>query len=260
MLLVMLMKKNKVKYYQTYEDNFVVSKKQDFKIKDNYQYIHKNIVYQFGSFLAYLFFLILSLIYCPLFLHVKIKNRKVLKGYKGYFLYANHTQEIGDVLNPILVSFPLHPYYVCSPANLGIPFLGKILPLAGAIPIASNIQGLKKMKEAIFYHIQREKCIVIYPEAHLWPWYTQIRPFPNTSFHFSVESSAPVFVSTTTYQKSKIFKKPKITIYIDGPFMIDDNLTRKENIQKLHDEVYNIMKERSKLSNYEFIQYKKKDV
>ena len=250
--------KKRVVYFQNYEEDVVTSKNQDYKLKDNYKWISNNIFYRFTSFLCHMFFLIIAYFYCKFILHVTIKNKKVLKGYKGYFLYANHTQELGDVLDPILISFPIHPYFVCSPANLGVPVIGKILPNAGALPIPDSIKGLIKLKEGITHKIKHNKCVVIYPEAHVWPYYAKIREFPNTSFHFPYENNAPVFVATTTYQKSKIFKKPKITIYIDGPYKVDDKLSKKENIQKLHDMVYNIMQERSKLSNIEYIKYIKK--
>ena len=154
---------------------------------------------------------------------------------------------------------PKHPYIICSPSNLGIPFLGKILPIAGAIPIPNNLHDMSKFKEAITYHISKKHSIIIYPEAHLWPYATFIRDFPITSFHYPVENQKKVFVATTTYIKSKIFKKPKIIIYIDGPFQNDNNLSKKENMKGLHDKVYKTMVNRSKLSNYKYIIYKKKD-
>ena len=52
-------------------------------------------------------------------------------------------------------------------------------------------------------------------------------------------------------------KKPKITIYIDGPFFPDD-IPLKEARKNLRDKVYNQMIERSKESNFEYIKYQKK--
>ena len=88
---------------------------------------------------------------------------------------------------------------------------------------------------------------------------TLIREFPKTSFHYPATDKKKVFVATTTYSKSKIFKRPKITIYIDGPFQSDEHLSKRENISLLHSKVYETMQKRSKLSNYEYITYKKKD-
>lgn len=249
----------KIYYYNSLEDDVIESKNQDYQLKDNYKWLHHNIFYKILSYLVYYLVLLFSLIYAKLFLHVKIKNKKIIKKEKGYFLYANHTQMLGDVFNPFLICFPYHPYIICSPSNLGIPFLGKILPIAGALPIPDNIHDMMKFKDAINYHITKGNPIIIYPEAHLWPYATFIRDFPKTSLHYPIESNKKIFTATTTYTKSQIFKKPKIVIYIDGPFQSDEKLTKKENINKLHDEVYKMMHKRSKLSDYEYITYKKKD-
>lgn len=248
----------KIFYYKTFEDDFINTSNEEYKLKENYKWINANIFYRILSFLLYLLVLVFSFIYTKLFLRVTIKNKKILKGEKGYFLYCNHTQMLGDVFNPFLISFPHHPYIICSQANLGIPILGKILPLGGALPIPNNIKDLLKFTDAISYYGKKHP-IVIYPEAHLWPYATFIRDFKASSFHYPINENKKVFTATTTYTKSKIFKKPKITIYIDGPFEKEENLTKKENINKIKDEVYKTMVKRSKLNNYEYITYKKKD-
>ena len=107
--------------------------------------------------------------------------------------------------------------------------------------------------------IYKVNPIIIYPEGHLWPWATFIREFPNTSFHFPVENEKKVFVGTTTYTKQKRRKKPKTTIYIDGPFEKKETYSNKQNKEMLHNQVYETMKERSKLNNYDYVTYKKKD-
>lgn len=249
----------KIYYYNSFQDDFMESKVQNYKLKANYKWVHRNLFYRILAFLLYLLVTLFALIYAKLYLHVKIKNKKILKKEKGYFLYSNHTQMLGDVFNPFLICFPHHPFIVCSQANLGIPILGKLLPMAGAIPIPDNIHDMIKFKNTINYHIENNKPIIIYPEAHLWPYATMIRDFAPTSFHYPVENAKKVFVATTTYTKSKIFKRPNITIYIDGPFQKDPNLSRKENIQMLHDKVYETMVSRSKFTNTNYYIYKKKD-
>ena len=248
----------RIYYYESMQDDIINSKNQDYEIKDNFKWIHTNIFYVFFRKIFYVFVVIFSFIYSKVFLHIEIKNKNVLKNEKGYFLYSNHTLMLGDVLDPFLITFPHHPYLICSPSNLGIPILGKVLPLAGALPIPGDIHKMIKFKESVNYYANKGNPIIIYPEAHLWPYCNFIREFPNTSFHFPVENEKKVFVATTTFKKRKYFKKPKIIVYIDGPFETHKNLSKKENMNNLHDIVYETMKERSKLSNYKYVEYKKK--
>ena len=245
-----------IEYYESYEDDFVLSDKQNLELKDNYKWIHNNIFYIIVSYIVYWILFIIAFIYSKLILRVKVRNKKILKGYKSYYLYGNHTQVVGDIFDIPLITFPKRPYYICSPANLGIPILGKLLPYAGALPIPNSINKMKEFKDSI--HIRDNKHpIIVYPEAHVWPYCTFIRDFPNTSFHFPVEAKKPVFVATRVYKKSKR-KKPKIEIIIDGPFNIKEDYNKKENIQYLRDIVYETMVKRSNESNYEYIKYIKK--
>ena len=121
-----------------------------------------------------------------------------------------------------------------------------------------SLRGLKDFSDAIAEFIKKNSPIVIYPESHMWPWYTEIRPFATASFHYPVAYNAPVYTATTTFQESRIFKKPKVTIYVDGPLNIDKNLSRKEQQADIAQKVRETMESRAKLSDYSYITYRQK--
>ena len=246
----------KIYYYKDFDSDVVKSKNQEYVLKDNYKWIHKNILYKIISYLLYSVFFIFSFIYSKLILKVTIKNRKILKGKKSYFLYINHTQEVGDAFIPPLITRYKRPYFIVNKANLGIPILGKILPLLGAIVIPDGIHDMLKFRKALKYY-GKYHPIIVYPEAHVWPYYTKIRPFNTSSFQLAVEDEKEIYCATTTYQKDK-FKRPKITIYIDGPFTSNAQ-SKKEKVKLLEEQVHKKMEERSKNSNIEYVTYKKKD-
>ena len=205
------MKKSKenIYYYKTYNDDFVKSKNQDYKLPDDYKWIKNNILYKLCSNVLYFIAYTFSFFYCTLFLHVKVKNRKVLKKYKkqGYFLYGNHTQAIGDVFIPTRVCRTKRIYTIASSANIGVAGIGKFLPMLGILPIPDNISKMKELLKAVKQRIVQKKCVVIYPEAHVWPYYTKIRPFQNTAFKFPIDTDSLSFCMTTTYQKRKFSSK-----------------------------------------------------
>ena len=76
--------------------------------------------------------------------------------------------------------------------------------------------------------------------------------------HFPVYLNVPSFTATTTYQKRRFSKKPKITIYLDGPFYPDRTLPKKLAQAKLHDKIFKSLTYRSKKSNYSYYKYKQK--
>lgn len=246
-----------IRYYDSYQDDFVKTNKQDYRLIDNYKWIHTNIFYKIGSYILYYIGIIISFIYCKIY-HVKFVNKKVLKKYKSYFIYANHTQVFGDVVTPFLATLPKRPYFLVSPSNLGIPVIGPLLPSFGALPIPNTIKDIRKYNEAIKYHIEHNHAVIVYPEAHVWSYNTFIRDFNTTTFHYPVSYDAPAFVMVTTYQKRKHSDKPKITIYLDGPYYPDKNKNKKEQINELHDQVFKEMVRLSKNNTYEYIKYEKK--
>lgn len=114
------MEKNRINYYKTYSDDFVKSKQQNYKLRDDYKWIHTNIFYNIYSAILYRIAYIFGFFYCKFFLHVKVENKSVLKNYKkqGVFLYGNHTQPIGDVFMPTRVCGGKRIYVIASPSNL----------------------------------------------------------------------------------------------------------------------------------------------
>lgn len=246
----------KVRYYSSYTDDFEESANQDYKLPENYKWIRTDIISKFLSGLIYGLAVIFGGAYCKFFLHMKVKGRKNLKGMKGdFFIYGNHTQPVGDVFIPALCVLPKRVFAVVSTANYGISAIGKILPYLGALPIVDSLHGFKELNKAIETRLKKNHPIVIYPEAHVWEYFTDIRPFPETSFKFPIKFNKPTFAMTVTYRKGRLFKRPIMEVYLDGPFYAE-GITVKDKTADLHKKVYNKMVERSKNSNYNYIEYK----
>ena len=252
------MKKQKVRYYNSFADDFEQSSNQNFQLPDNYKWVRTDIISKLLSGFIYGLAVVFGGIYCRCFLHMKIKGSKNVKGIKGgFFIYGNHTQPVGDVFIPALCVLPKRIYTVVSTANYGIPVIGKLLPFLGALPIVNSINGVKKLNNAMEYRLEKGHPIVIYPEAHVWEYYTEIRPFPDTSFRFPVKFDKPSFAMTATYKKSKLFKRPIMEVFLDGPFYPEGN-TAKEKAIDLHQKIFNSLKQRSRNSNYNYIEYQAK--
>lgn len=190
----------------------------------------------------------------------KIVNKKAFKQVKktGYFIYGNHTQQFFDAAMPKIIS-NREAYVMVNHTNLNIKGIGWLVKRLGALPVPTNVHETKKFVNAVDEIIKSKKPILIYPEAHIWPYYTKIRPFVSTSFRYPVKYNVPTFCFTNTYHKKKNSNKVQIITYVDGPFYPNRDLPSKQQIQDLRDRVYNIMVERSKLSDYEFIKYVRKE-
>ena len=202
----------------------------------------------------------IKLIYGKLKFKIKYIGKQNFKKYKntGYFIYANHTLNFGDTFIPSIPVYPKRNFFIVNPENISIKGLGNSTSFLGAIPIPNKKDGMKDFLEAIKYHVEKKHSITIYPEAHIWPYYTKIRPFKDVSFAYPIKLNVPAFCITNTYQKygKNSFR---VVSYIDGPFFADKDLNYKEQRKNLRDKIYNCMNERSKNSNIEIIEYKKID-
>lgn len=261
-----LPKEKRVFYYNSEEDDPIKTEEQEKKEKvllpEGYEFIPENPFVRLYAAILYRGFKVFARFYARFYLHMDIVGREKLKKVKGtgYVIYANHTNPFHDAFSPALVA-DRRIFTIISPVNLKLPGIGKFLPLIGGIPLGTNDKEKKAMNEAVDKRLAQKKCLVIYPEAHVWPYYTKIRKFPagDRSFKYAVRNNLPVFTMTTTYHKSKVKgqERPDMTVYVDGPFYPDKKLSEDENRAKLAKEAYDSMVKWSEKSSYEYFEYKK---
>ena len=262
-------KSERVFYYTSEEDDPIKTDEQEKKIKvglpEGYEFIPKNPFVRIYSAALFRGFWIFGQWYEKGYWGLKIHGREKLKKArgKGYVIYANHTNPFHDVFGPAMVA-NRRIFTIISPVNLKIPGIGKFLPMIGGLPLGSTIDEKKAFNEAVDKRLKQKKCLVIYPEAHVWPYATKIRKFPagDKSFKYATRNNLPIFTMTTTYHKRKDKKHgdlPRMEAYLDGPFWPDPKLSEEENRAKLAKEAYDSMMKNSKHNTYEYFEYIKKE-
>ena len=262
-------KSERIFYYTSEEDDPIKTDEQEKKIKvglpEGYEFIPKNPFVRIYSAALFRGFWIFGQWYEKGYWGLKIHGREKLKKArgKGYVIYANHTNPFHDVFGPAMVA-NRRIFTIISPVNLKIPGIGKFLPMIGGLPLGSTTDEKKAFNEAVDKRLKQKKCLVIYPEAHVWPYATKIRKFPagDKSFKYATRNNLPIFTMTTTYHKRKDKKHgdlPRMEAYLDGPFWPDPKLSEEENRAKLAKEAYDSMMKNSKHNTYEYFEYIKKE-
>lgn len=250
----------KVIYYRDERnDDFAEVERETIQIGADFPYLHKNPIWNIAAFVVYrLIMTPFAFLYCKLKFGLRIVNRKALSEVKrkGLFLYSNHTLKAGDAFIPNMVSFPRRTYVVVNAANLSAKGTKNWVQMSGALPIPTELSGTRTFLNAMEKRILQGHCIQIYPEAHIWPYYTGIRNFSGASFRYPVRFDSPVYCTTTTFQKRKHRKTPRVTVYVDGPFYPDKNLRPREQEHALRDQVYQTMCRRAENSTYAPIEYR----
>lgn len=253
--------KDRVNYYtDEHNDDFAGMSIKRETLPHGYKYVHKNIFYRFFSFVLYrLIATPVAFLFSKIRHGLKVNNRKALKACKdkGIFVYANHTLAAGDAFFPSMAVFPRRTYIVTNTDSVTISGVGKLTPMLGALPLPSERSGYKAFNDALATRIGEKGCVYIYPEAHIWPYYTGIREYPAASFLYPVKLNAPVYAATTVFRKRKFRSRPRCEVYIDGPFYPDGSLSLAENREMLRSKVYEAMKKRSELSDCQYVRYVK---
>lgn len=262
------MKKNQILpkktiYYQdALNDDFAGTNIKTQHLDENFKYIHKNFFWQIASFLIYYIVAIPVLfLTAKIALGIKIVNRKALRKVagKGYFVYGNHTQIMDAFISQVAISRPKKTFIVANPDAVSIPGIRALVMMLGCLPLPSTIGGTRKFLEAVKYHIEKKHAIVIFPEAHIWPYATMIRPFSSASFRYPATLGAPVVPIVTTYQKRRFFSKPRMVITIGEPLFPDIRLPLKESMDNLRNKTFAFMDEAvSNKDNVEYYRYVKK--
>ena len=259
------MKKERVIYYQDeYNDDFAGHNIKTKKVKVDYRYINKGPLFRLSSFLFKHLFAVPILWFINLvFYRPKIENKKLLKYFKkkGYYLYSNHVLPFDPVVLPIKTHIRKKTVIVAGPDLFSINgFVSWFVKHLGAVPIPNNDKDMAEhFIDCLSWNIKRGHRVLIFPEAHIWPYYTGIRPLKPSAFRFPVNDSAPIIVATTTFKKRRGNRKPKPIIYLDGPFYADETLPLRERPAELAERVYEQMKYRaSKEDNFAYIEYRKK--
>ncbi len=253
-------KTKKIYYRDELNDDFneIDGVKKRPEIKDNYHYVHYNIFRRLLDGFVYYGFAKPLLFFVSLFSGIRYKNKKNLKVLhgKGAFIYSNHVG-ISDVFKFQSFVFWKKVNIIGYSDTTAIPVANVIVKAFGYLPIsmkASNLKGLRDGCE--FFVHKRKEFVLIYPEAHIWPYYTKIRPFKNVSFVYPAESMSPVVPAVTTFRKVWYSKKPKQTIIFGRVIFPQEGLTVNENRDYLRDECYKEMvRIASSVEQYEYIEY-----
>lgn len=257
--------KGKKNYYRDeLNDDFAFLKIKKITRFKPFKYVHRNQLWNATAWFMYHIFarpIVWTL--NKICFHQKIKNKAVLKRCKkqGYFIYCNHTNGMPDAFTPNILSRKRN-HIIVGQETVSIKGIRGLVNMLGAIPLIGGVQDIENYNNCIKKRVvDQKRSVTIYPEAHIWPYYTKIRPFSKNSFRYPVDLNIPVFAITNTWQKRRFRKKkPKLVSYISGPYYPDTTLLRNDAMTELRDAVYkDMVRISNSVKQVEVIKYIKVD-
>ena len=256
-------KLKRVIYYSDEQlDDFAGTNIAQKNVGKGFPFLREGLLWRILSFFAYYIVAMpLAFIITKVWLGLRLENLRSLRGIRGgFFLYGNHTRDL-DALIPALCAFPRRAYVVANPDAVSIPGLRNIVLLLGCIPIPNDREAMPEFMEAVRRRGQEGGCIAIFPEAHVWPFYTGIRRFGPVSFHYPAREGLPAVAMCTRYRR-RLFGllPPAMTVTFSEPMEPDMSLPLPKRKEELRDRVYSFMcRKSSEPGNEEWIKYVYKD-
>lgn len=234
------------------------------ELPKDYKYIHTNIFFRAFAFWLYWFVALPVLGLITLFGGISVKGKDKIKKLKkeggfGAYFYMNHTSFWDMIVIQVRVAGFKRCNIIGYTDTLTLPRLVRFFAIAlGFVPLPSSLKDFRKFEECLKDTKDKKRFMIIFPEAHVWPYYTKIRPFIATSFKYPAKLEVPAVPLVTCYTKRRFSKKPKITIRVGDPVYPKKELSLNENKDYMRNECYKTMCDiASKYSTYSYYVYKK---
>lgn len=172
-------------------------------------------------------------------------NQKKLNG-KPFIITCNHVHMFDDLSIGTNLFCWRKIYFTTLSRNIKRPLIGTFLRSLGGIPIPErSLSGTKKFNEDISYLLSKNKPVIYNPEAALWPYYRDVRPFKRGAFLMAVRNNVPVLpIAIMFKRKKKRNGKYKYKLYFAEckPIEIDYSLPdERSRSEKMMNQTYEVI-------------------
>ena len=224
-------------------------------VDENYPFLDKSGRFRFMRGLMHLGIFTLVFTLSPLRYGLRIEGRQILRKHRkllknGAMTVSNHIHRwdflfVLQALRYRLMYFPAWKENLSGPDE-------SFIRLAGGIPVPEGIHAIRYFNQAFDEIHARKKWIHVFPESSRFDYFWPIRPFKKGVFTLAHRYNLPVIPIAFSYRKphfpftlvnflrslKKTQKLPMITLRIGEPILLDENLPRKEAVQKLRKECH----------------------
>ena len=236
------------KNHKVEHDYDVVKNVKEIKLKKDYTFFNQNPFFKLGSFFVVLLIKIfVYFIYGKLFSGLRIRGKKNLKHLKKdrFILVSNHVHVLDAIWLGSLI-FPRKIYVTMLQSNLGLPYVGNILRIAGGIPIPETKEHMVHFLDELKTELSKKTPVLVMPEASIRPYHVGIRKFLSGAFRFAADSDAKILPFVYVYKKpnfiQKLYsKKPRLHLHILEPVEVIQGETRQKTYALTRDKVHQIM-------------------
>ena len=230
----------------------------DIKVDENYPFFDTSPYFTFRRALIYLGIFTLQRLLAILRFGLKIRGRKNLRKHRkllknGAMSICNHVHRWDFPFSAMALRYRTM-YFPVWKETLNSKDIN-FIRWSGGIPVPDSVKLMRCFNKAFDDIVAKKKWVHAYPESSRFDYFVPIRPFKKGVFTIAQRYNLPVVPLVISYRKSHFpftlvnflrslkgnMKLPLVTINIGEPVLIDNNLSRKEGIQKLRKDCHEAM-------------------
>jgi 1-acyl-sn-glycerol-3-phosphate acyltransferase len=190
-------------------------------------------------------------IYVTFLLGVRFRHRKYLRDIKGgAVLVSNHVHTLDSAMNGV-AAFPKKPIFTGLKANFRLPLAGFLVNILGTVPVPETRSESRVFLNELTRHARSGRFVHFFPEGHLIPYDTELRPFKKGAFQVAEEADVPIVpIGIAFKEKTSIFPllaKQKVVLSVGKPIYPDSFRLKREQIAYLQDASFGAMQSLIKL-------------
>ena len=211
----------------------------------NYPYYRHDFIYNVARVFTEIFFIIVGIPFVFFKFGLRVKNKhnrkalkKMLRKKQGLITICNHIFDEDYIA--IRTAMAPTMGYVSLWKDNHLRRMGRFIRLGGSIPVPrddssatlSMMRGVEKcLKDGHWLHI--------YPEASMFYYYQEVRPFVDGAFVFAIRNNTPIVPMAFSYRPAKgLYKlwkkdKPLINLSFGEPIYPDPKLGLNNRIEDL---------------------------
>ena len=160
-------------------------------------------------------------------------------------MVCNHVHVLDAVWIGALL-FPRKIYVTMLQSNLGLPFVGKILRIAGGIPIPETKELMVHFLGDLKNELSKKTPVLVMPEASIKPYHVGIRKFLSGAFRFAADADAKILPFVYVYKTpnfiQKLYsKKPRFHLHILEPVEVERGESKQQTLTLTKNKVHKIM-------------------
>ena len=218
------------------------------KLAKDYNFFNHNPFFKFLSFFTvFVIKILVFYVFGVIFRGLRIKGKKNLKHLKKerFILVSNHVHVLDAIWIGSLI-FPRKIYVTMLQSNLGLPFVGKILRVAGGIPIPETKELMVHFLDELKTELSKKTPVLVMPEASIKPYHVGIRKFLSGAFRFAADADAKILPFVYVYKNPNFIqrlymKKPRIHLHILEPIEVIHGETKQQTLTLTKNKVHQIM-------------------